>query len=86
MGTAWGATFHQEMYLLVKECEFSPQEALHAGTALTAKLFGWKDRGQIVPGLKADLVLIEGNPIDDIGTALNIRSVWRDGIQAKEFQ
>ncbi|KAF7556161.1 hypothetical protein G7Z17_g1639 [Cylindrodendrum hubeiense] len=86
LGTAWGATFHHELYLLVKECGFSPKEALHAGTALTAKLFGWKDRGQIAQGLKADLVLIEGNPLNDIDVTLNIRSVWRDGIQAKEFQ
>lgn len=86
LGTAWGATFHHEMYLLVKACGFSPKEALHAGTALTAKLFGWKDRGQIAQGLKADLVLIEGNPVDDIDDTLNIRSVWRDGIQAKDFQ
>ncbi len=86
LGTVWGVTFHHELYLLVTECDFSPQEALHAGTALTAKLFGWKDGGQIAQGFKADLVLIEGNPLDDIDATLNIRSVWRDGIQAKEFQ
>ena len=86
MGTAWGVSFHHELYLLVKECKFTPKEALHAVTDLTAKLFGWKDRGQIAPGLKADLVLIEGNPLDDIDATLNIRSVWHDGIQAKEFQ
>jgi imidazolonepropionase-like amidohydrolase len=74
------------MYLLVKECGFSPAEALHAGTALTANLFGWKDRGQIEPGLKADLVLIQGNPLDDIDATLNISGVWRNGIQAKESQ
>ncbi|EXJ89343.1 hypothetical protein A1O3_02410 [Capronia epimyces CBS 606.96] len=86
LGTAWGATFHHELYLLVEECGFSPKEALYAGTALTAKLFGWNDRGQIAPGLKADLVLLEGNPLHDIDATLNIRNVWREGIQAKEFQ
>ncbi|TVY26707.1 hypothetical protein LHYA1_G004699 [Lachnellula hyalina] len=86
LGTAWGVSFHQELYLLVKECGFSPKEALHAGTALTAKLFGWKDRGQLAQGLKADIVLLEGNPLDDIDATLNIRGVWRDGILAKDFQ
>ncbi|KAI9742755.1 MAG: hypothetical protein M1818_003484 [Claussenomyces sp. TS43310] len=86
LGTAWGVSFHHELYLLVKECDFSPKEALHAGTALTAKLFGWKNRGQIAQGPKADLVLIEGNQLDDIDATLNIGSIWRDGIQAKEFQ
>jgi len=28
----------------------------------------------------------EYNPLDDIDATLNIKSVWRDGIQAKEFQ
>lgn len=69
----------------MKECNFSPRDALHAGTALTAKLFGWMDRGQLSPGFKADLVLIEGNPLDDIDATLNIRGVWRDGIKAKCF-
>ncbi|TVY46534.1 Imidazolonepropionase [Lachnellula occidentalis] len=86
LGTAWGVSFHQELYLLVKECGFSPKEALHAGTALTAKLFGWKDRGQIAQGHKADLVLLEANPLDDIDATLNIRGVWRDGILAKDFE
>ncbi|KAI0136838.1 hypothetical protein BJ170DRAFT_677709 [Xylariales sp. AK1849] len=86
VGTVWGVSFYHELYLLVKECDFSSEEALHAATALTAKLFGWKDRGQIAQGFKADLILIEGNPLDDIDVTLNIRSVWRDGIQAKEFQ
>ncbi len=61
--------------LLVNECDFSSPGALDAGTALTAKPFGWKDRGQIVQGLKAGLVLIEGNPLVDIDSTLNIRSV-----------
>jgi imidazolonepropionase-like amidohydrolase len=74
------------MYILVKKCGFSPKEALHAGTALTAKLFGWKDRGQIATGFKADLVLIEGNPLNDIDATLDIRGVWRDGVLAKGFQ
>ena len=79
-------SFHHELYLFVKECGFTPKEALYAGTALTADLFGWEDRGQIAQGLKADLVLIKGNPLDDIDATLNIICVWRDGIQAKEFQ
>lgn len=73
------------MYLLVKQCGFTPEEALNAGTALTAELFGWTDRGRIAQGLKADLVMIEGNPLTNIHASLDIRAVWRDGIAAKWF-
>ncbi|CAH0051973.1 unnamed protein product [Clonostachys solani] len=85
LGTAYGATVHQEMYLLVKECGFSPQDAIRSATTLTAKVFGLKDRGEVARGLKGDLVLVEGNPVDDIEATLNIKSVWRDGILAKGF-
>ncbi|CAI6088338.1 unnamed protein product [Clonostachys chloroleuca] len=85
LGTAYGATVHQEMHLLVKECGFSPQDAIRSATTLTAKVFGLKDRGEVAQGLKADLVLVEGNPTHDIDATLNIKSVWRDGILAKGF-
>ncbi|VUC27892.1 unnamed protein product [Clonostachys rosea] len=85
LGTAYGATVHQEMYLLVKECGLSPKDAICSATALTAKVFGLKDRGEVAVGLKADLVLVEGNPVADIDATLNIKGVWRDGILAKSF-
>lgn len=70
---------HQELYLFVHEAGFTPQEALHAATSLNAKRFGFNDRGLIAPGRKADLVLIEGNPLEDIRDSLNLKAIWRDG-------
>jgi len=29
---------------------------------------------------------VEGNPLVDIDATLNLRSVWRSGIQAKAFE
>jgi imidazolonepropionase-like amidohydrolase len=86
LGTAWGLSWHHELYLFVKECGFTPLEALTAGTSLTAKCFKWHDRGRIAEGLKADLVLVEGNPLEDIEDSLNLRGVWRDGILAKTYE
>ena len=79
LGTAWGLSMHQELYLFVHEAGFTPQEALHAATSLNAKPFGFNDRGLIAPGRKADLVLIEGNPLEDIRDTLNLKAIWRDG-------
>ena len=70
---------HHELNLFVNLCGFTPQEALRSATALTAKRFGFDDRGKIAEGLKADLVLVEGNPLKDIDHTLDIRGVWRDG-------
>ena len=63
------------------EAGFNPQEALRAATSLNAKRFGLDDRGLIAPGRKADLVLIEGNPLKNIRDTLSIKAVWRDGYE-----
>lgn len=70
---------HHELYLLVHKVGMTPEEALRAATSLVAKRFNFSDRGRLVEGLNADLLLVEGNPLKDIDASLNIRGVWRDG-------
>lgn len=77
----FGADLHIEMYLLVTKAGMTPLEVLRATTSTTADLFGWNDRGRIAPGLKADLLLVEGNPVDNISDLLNIEVIWRDGVK-----
>ncbi|EZG67099.1 amidohydrolase [Gregarina niphandrodes] len=48
-------------------------------TTLPAHYFGLKDRGVIKLGYRADLVLIDGNPIDDIKATRSIKKVWVAG-------
>jgi len=59
---------------------------LRAATYLNAKRFKFQDRGQIREGLKADLVLVEGNPLDNIDDTLNLRGVWKDGDLCKTHE
>jgi imidazolonepropionase-like amidohydrolase len=70
---------HHELTLFVEKVGMSPTEALISATSLTARRFGFHDRGRLVEGLNADLLLVEGNPLVDIDTTLNIRGVWREG-------
>jgi len=39
------------------------------------------DRGRIVRGLRADLVLVNGNPTEDILATRNIVTVYKAGIE-----
>ncbi|KAK0507017.1 hypothetical protein JMJ35_010475 [Cladonia borealis] len=78
-GTAWGLSMHLELHYLVKHCDITPEEALRAATSINARRFRLEDRGVIAVGRKADLILIEGNPLEDIGNTLNLKGVWRDG-------
>ena len=57
----------------------APAEALRSATSLVAQRFKFDDRGRLAEGLNADLLLVEGNPLEDIDATLNIRGVWREG-------
>ncbi|KAK4497003.1 hypothetical protein PRZ48_011452 [Zasmidium cellare] len=78
-GTGYGVSLHQELELYVKECGFSLLEALRTATSLPAKRLKFPDRGRIREGLRADLVLVEGDPTEDIRHTLDLRGVWVAG-------
>ncbi|GIF15685.1 amidohydrolase family protein [Actinoplanes teichomyceticus] len=77
-GLAHGASVHHELQYLVA-AGLTPIEALRAATSTPARRFGLTDRGRIAPGLRADLLLVQGDPTADIGDTLNTRAVWRRG-------
>ncbi|OKP98665.1 amidohydrolase family protein [Paenibacillus sp. P46E] len=79
-GLAHGVSVHHEMQLLV-EAGFTPIEALQSATSKTARRFGLNDRGHIVTGARADLVLVDGDPTVTISDTLSIREVWQRGIR-----
>ncbi len=72
------ATLH-EMELLVK-AGISPLDAIAAGTSVSAKALGLDgDRGTITEGKRADLVLVEGKPDENITDVFRIKHVIRNG-------
>jgi predicted methyltransferase len=79
-GVMHGISMHRELELLV-EAGLTPGEALSAATANAADAFRLADRGRIAVGLNADLVLIDGDPGDDIADSRHIARVWRNGVE-----
>jgi hypothetical protein len=77
-GTAQGASMHDELALLVA-AGLEPSEALHAATAAPAAAFGLADRGRIAAGLRADLLLVRGDPMVDIRASRQITAIWHLG-------
>ncbi len=73
----------KELGLLVRFGGMSPMEAIVAGTLTSAQLCGVDDNlGSVEPGKTADLVVVRGNPLDDIdsvGDAANILLVVKNG-------
>jgi imidazolonepropionase-like amidohydrolase len=77
-----GEALHDELGLLV-EAGLTPIEALRSATVVPAQYFGFTDRGVIEAGRRADLVLIDGDPTQDITATRAIRGVWVAGVQAR---
>ena len=81
-GTAHGASLHGELSLLT-EAGLSPTAALIAATSAPARHFGLTDRGRIASGLRADLLLVEGDPQTRIEDSRRIVKLWKNGQQVQ---
>jgi imidazolonepropionase-like amidohydrolase len=86
----YGWTLHRELESLVA-AGLTPYQALAAATRNPAEfLRGSKDWGTIEPGKRADLVLITGNPLEDIRNTARIEGVavggrWLDAAERERM-
>ena len=89
MGTDAGTPFNvhgnnsQELQFMT-DLGISNSDALRFSTANAADLMGLEDRGQIQEGFFADLLIVSGNPVEDISTVANQDnhlSVVKNGVQ-----
>lgn len=82
-----GFTVHEELELLVNT-GLTPYEALRAGTRNAAELMGAaRESGTVAVGQRADLLLVEGNPLTDVAQAGRIAGVMARGrwLDAREL-
>jgi imidazolonepropionase-like amidohydrolase len=73
-----GVSVHDELEYLV-QAGLTPLQALQSGTVNVARFFGEPDRGDTSSGQVADLILLEHNPLEDIGATRTILGVMRGG-------
>jgi len=69
-----GFSLHEELALLV-QAELTPMQALQTATRNPGRFLGISDTGTIARGMRADLVLLDANPLEDIANTKKIRSV-----------
>ena len=70
----------EELSLLVKECGFTPLEAIQSATQVSAMAVGQSARrGTIAPTMAADLVVLSADPSEDIANLRKIVAVYKDG-------
>jgi imidazolonepropionase-like amidohydrolase len=69
-----GFSLHEELELLV-QAGLTPMEALQAATRNAGKYLGLADTGTIEKGKRADMVLLDANPLMEIKNTRKIQSV-----------
>lgn len=70
----------RELYYFVKYCGVSDSFALYSATSLNAKLAGVDDiTGSIEAGKQADIIVTDGNPLEDVRALRNLSMVIAQG-------
>ncbi len=87
MGTDTGVTPHGDNLIelsLMEQGGMSPIDVLVATTHSAAELMGLdRELGTLQPGKRADLVVVEGDPLDLEALPSAIAEVWKDGVRVK---
>jgi imidazolonepropionase-like amidohydrolase len=74
-----GVSVAREIELYV-QAGLTPMDAIRAATAVPARVMGLeKDSGTIAPGLRADLIVVDGNPLTRISDIRNVALVSANG-------
>jgi imidazolonepropionase-like amidohydrolase len=69
----------QKELQLMAEAGMTPSQVIVASTSRAAEFLGLSDRGTIVPGKRADLLVLDANPLDDIRNTRRIAKLYIAG-------
>ena len=78
----YGVDLYKELFLL-KKVGMSNIDVMKSATSLPAVHFNLKNKGFIKAGYRADLILVDGNPLENITDIANFKRVWKQGKEVK---
>lgn len=78
-GAFHGVALIRELELLGTRARLPPGEVLAAATSRAADRLGRRDRGRILPGAVADLVVLGKDPTADVSAYRDVRAVYLGG-------
>jgi len=81
-GISHGISLHAELELLAK-AGLSNQQILHSATGAVGQHFSIGNRGRLIEDSRATMILLDGNPFENISDTQKISRIWKNG---KEFE
>lgn len=73
--------WNAKQFAFLVKCGMTPLQAIQAATVSAADLLGWSDRvGAVAPGLYADLIAVNGDPLQDITELERVKFVMKGGV------
>jgi imidazolonepropionase-like amidohydrolase len=80
IGTLHGPSIHREMQLMV-EAGLTPLEVLRSATVNGARTLGLAGQaGEVQAGMLADLVILDADPLADIGNLAKVHRTIKGGV------
>jgi len=83
--TAHGVSVHRELELL-SSAGLKPTDVLAAATANVADAFRMTDRGRLMPGRHADMLLVRGDPTSNVLAVRDIIRIWKSGVEVDRIK
>ena len=75
----FGYTGHRELEIYVR-LGMTPMQAIQSATSVAAESLGWVgDTGAVAPGYYADIIAVDGDPLEDISVMENVTFVMKGG-------
>ena len=80
---AQGFSEHLELQLMV-EAGLTPLQVITMATRNSSNALRLKDQGVLLPGMRADFMVLNSNPEQDIKATQTIQSVWKNGVEVSK--
>ena len=69
-----------KQFAVYVELGMTPMRAIQSATTIAAESLGWVgDTGAVAPGYFADIIAVDGNPLDDVSVLENVTFVMKGG-------
>lgn len=76
--------YYFDELIIMKEAGMDSMDVIHASTRIAAECLGIEERGVISEGKKADLLIIDQNPLKDLSVLKGSKTVIKDGVIVNE--